>query len=120
MADVTYPTSKRRRAVQVSANKTLTASDAGIVQDITADGVTITLPATATAVVRSAGVKAGGPVGSGANKSQAIVVTGTVAGLGSASGAATLTLPKASQTVGDEIEVVNGVITRVVGAWVRS
>lgn len=110
----------RRQAVNVSANKTLTASDAGTVQHVIADGVTITLPSTATATVRSGGVPAGAPVGSGSNGSQAIVVTGTVAGLGGASASATFTLAKDAQQVGDEIAFVNGVVTYAVGKWVRS
>lgn len=118
---VQNPSDKRRVSVDVSSNKTLAAADAGTVQNVIADGLTITLPASATATVRSGGVPvSGGPVGTGTNGSQAIVVTGTVAGLGSASGAATLTLAKADQEVGDEISFVNGVISNVVGAWVRS
>lgn len=110
----------RRKSVNVSANKTLTASDAGIVQNVIADGVTVTLPSTATAVVRAAGVPAGAPVGSGSNKSQAVVVTGTVAGLGGASASATFTLAKANMIAGDEIAFVNGVVAYAVGNWVRS
>lgn len=109
-----------RASVNVSANKTLAAGDSGTVQNVVADGVTITLPASATAVVRAGGVTAGGAAGSNSGKSQAVIVSGTVAGLGGGALAATLTLAKADQRVGDEIEVVNGVITRVVGAWTRA
>ena len=110
----------RRKSVSVSANKTLVAADAGTVQNVIGADVTITLPATATAIVRAAGVPAGGPVGSGSNKSQRVVVTGTVAGLGGASGAATFTLAKADMVAGDEIVFVNGVVLHAVGKWVRS
>lgn len=120
MPSVQNPSDKRRQSVNVTGNKTLAASDSGYVQNVIVDGATITLPASATAAVRAGGVPAGGPVGSGGNKSQTIVVTGTTAGYGAASGAATFTLAKASQQVGDEIEFVNGVVVRVVGNWVRS
>ena len=110
----------RRKSANVSADKTLAAADSGVVQNVIADGVTITLPATATAVVRAAGVPAGGPVGSGSNKSQEVVVTGTVAGLGGASASATFTLAKDDMVAGDEIAFVNGVVAYAVGNWVRS
>lgn len=110
----------RRKSANISANKTLAAADSGIVQNVIADGVTITLPASATQVVRAAGVPAGGPVGSGSNGSQAVVVAGTVAGLGGASAAATFTLAKDDMIAGDEIAFVNGVVSHAVGAWVRS
>lgn len=115
-----FPSSKRRLSVDVTANKTLTASDSGTIQNVVADGVTVTLPASATAVIRSSGVpKTDGPAGTGDNKSQAIIVSGTVSGLG-ATGAGTFTLAKASQEVEDELVIVNGVLLHVVGAWVRS
>lgn len=117
---VQNPSDKRRVSVNVSADKTLTAADAGTVQNVVADGVTITLPASATATVRAAGVPAGGPVGSGSGGSQEVVVTGTVAGLGGASAAATFTLAKEDQEVGDELKIVNGVVVEAVGAWTRS
>lgn len=119
MPTVQTPSDKRRQSANVTANKTLTASDAGFVQNVIVDGVTVTLPAAATAAIRSGGVPAGAPIGSGGNKTQTIIVSGTVAGYGGASVAATFTLAKAVQTVGDEIEFVNGVVTRVIGTWVR-
>lgn len=110
----------RRKSVNVSSNKTLAAADAGIVQNVIADDITVTLPSTATAVVRAAGVPAGGPVGSGSNKSQKVTVAGTVAGGGGASAAVTFTLAKDDMVAGDEIAFVNGVVTHIVGNWVRA
>lgn len=56
-----------RIAVDVTEAKTLTAADSGIVQNVTASGVTVTLPATATVgtfTVRDGGVAStGGPAG---------------------------------------------------------
>ena len=56
-----------RIAVDVTEAKTLTASDCGIVQNVTVANVAVTLPATATMgvwIVRDGGVKSsGGPKG---------------------------------------------------------
>lgn len=67
--------------INVSENKTLLATEFGWVQNIIADGLTLTAPASATVlagaemVLRNGGVPAGGTVGSGGNKSVGFVLT---------------------------------------------
>lgn len=55
----------------IDTNKTLTLADCGVIQNVIADGITITLPATAagsTFTIRNGGVPAtSGPTGSGSN-----------------------------------------------------
>jgi hypothetical protein len=67
MANPAYSTRYRlsdgRFAVDVTENKTLTTADSGIVQNVIASSVTVTLPATATVgtwTVRDGGVKGSG------------------------------------------------------------
>lgn len=58
MAEVQLDTHLGRESVDVSSDKTLSASDCGIVQNVTSDGVTITLPATTVGhsyIVRNGG-----------------------------------------------------------------
>jgi hypothetical protein len=117
----------RRNAV-VSANKTLTDSDAGLVQIVTSDAKTITLPAAAAGkrvTVRIGGAVTAGPIGAGSNKTVGVTVTrattDTVTGLGVASGT-TVTLAKSASNVGDEVTLqAVGTAWHVVhaeGAWV--
>lgn len=105
-----------RRYISVSATKTITDAESGQVQNIIADGKTITLPTVAAGkkiVLRIGGVAAGGPIGSGANKTVGVTVVGTVCGLGTASGA--LTGTKATLNAGDEIELIGGAAIWYVG-----
>jgi hypothetical protein len=98
-----------RRYINVSATKTITDAESGQVQNVIADAKVLTLPAAAAGkviTIRIGGVPAGGPIGSGANKSVGVSIVGTVCGLGTASG--TLTGTKASLNAGDEIKLVGG------------
>lgn len=120
-----------RMAVDVTENKTLAAKDVGVVQNVIADGLTITLPATVVGyhyTVRNGGVpKTGGPAGSGDDESVAVVIAPNasdyIQGLEhTASDADTLTNTKATAKVGDEISLVadgaNGYFaTQLKGTW---
>lgn len=81
-ATVPYVGNDGRLTIDVSADKTLAATEFGWVQNIVTDAVTITLPAAATVlagstiVLRNGGVpKTSGPTGSGDNGSLGFVVT---------------------------------------------
>jgi hypothetical protein len=81
-ATVPYVGNDGRLTIDVSADKTLAATEFGWVQNVIADAVTITLPASATVlagstvVLRNGGVpKTGGPTGSGDSGSVGFVVT---------------------------------------------
>jgi hypothetical protein len=105
-----------RRSINVTVTKTITDAESGQVQNVIADGKTITLPAAAAGkvvVIHIGGVAAGGPVGSGANKTVGLTVVGTVCGLGTASGA--LSAAKATTNAGDEIELIGGAAIWYVG-----
>lgn len=111
MATTQQPQDKRVQSQAVTASKTLTDVMNGYVQDISVDGVVITLPAAAagkTVVLRVAGVKAGGSVGSGAGKTVGFTVVGSVTGLGIAGA---LSCAKASAQVGDQVTLVGGAAT---------
>lgn len=131
-----FPSDKRRRSVNVSGNKTLTAADQGIVQNVIADGVVITLPSTAagsTFVIRNGGVPvSNGPAGSGSNASLAVTVSPAAADAIAGNGFTAAVNKdaintKATSTVGDEITLVGsgtaGVaawnIQELVGTWAR-
>lgn len=133
MATTQTPSDKRRQSVDVSTNKTLAAGDCGIVQNVIADAITITLPATVNGysyVIRNGGVpKSGGPVGTGDDGSVLVTIAPNasdyVMGNGfTATDAKKVFNTKATAQVGDEIEIhadgTNGwFINRVVGTWVR-
>lgn len=131
-----FPSDKRRRSVSVTSNKTLTAADQGIVQNVQADGVVITLPSTAagtTFVIRNGGVPvSNGPAGSGSNASLAVTVSPAAADAIAGNGFTAAVNKdaintKATSTVGDEITIVGsgtaGVaawnIQELVGTWAR-
>lgn len=62
----------------IDTNKTLTAADSGVVQNVIADGITITLPATVVGMVftiRNGGVPASSSVGSGTGSDFSALVT---------------------------------------------
>lgn len=124
-----------RLAVDVSAAKTLAAVDCGYVQNVIADGVTITLPATAaglsyTVVNGGAPITSGGPAGARTGKS--VLVTIAPASVDQIAGnnftatdnkAALNT--KATSKIGDELGLVGDggagwVINRVKGIWARA
>jgi hypothetical protein len=125
-----------RKYVDVSTNKTLTAADAGIVQNVIADAVVVTLPSTADGLVftvRNGGdAPAGAPVGAGSNQS-ALVSVSPAAADGITGNGYTATVnkdaqnTKATANVGDEITLVgNGTagvtawtVAEVKGIWAR-
>lgn len=120
--------------VRVTASKTLTDADLGVVQYVapTADAqVVVTLPAAAAGKavkVVNGGRLAGGPVGSGSSKSVNVVVrpagSDTMSGNGFTPAAAKgANSAKATHFAGDYIELVSGAATWYVretkGTWTR-
>lgn len=133
MATVQTPSDKRRQSVNVSTNKTLTLADQGIVQNVIADGIVITLPSTAagsTFVIRNGGVPVtSGPAGTGSDQSVLVAVSPAAAdkiqgnGFTAADNKDALNTKDTSQ-VGDEITLVgDGVdgwnIQECIGTWAR-
>lgn len=129
-----------RWAVNVTEAKTLAAQDSGVVQNVTAASVTVTLPATATVgvfTVRDGGVKSsGGPNGAISTPAYPKVdpnASDTVAGFDvegtEADGKYLYTSNTAGATntghVGDEITIMNtgatngGVVIASKGDWLR-
>jgi hypothetical protein len=122
-----------RQSVDVSTNKTLAITDVGIVQNVIADGVVITLPATVVGysfTVRNGGVKAtGGAYGTGSDASAGINVSPNavdkIAGNGfTATDDKDAINTKATAKVGDEIRLIgdgaNGwFLETVKGTWAR-
>lgn len=122
-----------RYAVNVTENKTLTAADSGIVQNVTVASVTVTLPATATQgiwTVRDGGVKAtNGAAGAVVSPSAPKVdpnSSDTVAGFNvSGASADGKYLYSSSARIGDEITVQNtgatdgGIVIDAIGDWSR-
>ena len=133
---VAYKLPDGRQAIDVNANKTLAGVDAGIVQNVIADGIVLTLPSTAdglTSTVRNGGLPVtNGPAGSGANKSVLVAVSPAAAdGITGNGFTATVNKDalntKATALVGDEITLEgNGTAgvtawtaTKVQGIWAR-
>jgi hypothetical protein len=125
-----------RMALRVDSNKTLAASDSGLVQNVVADNVTVTLPATVagyTYTVRNGGVASTGtPVGAVSDASALITVAPNASDgfSGNAFTAATNKAAlntKATAKVGDEIRVEGSGVTgsagwlfdTVKGVWAR-
>lgn len=122
-----------RRAVNVTENKTLAIGDQGIVQNVIADGLNITLPATVVGyhfTVRNGGdAPTGAPVGAGSNESAIVKITpdagDLIAGMQlTASDADSINNTKATAKVGDEISLLgNGTtgwnITNMRGIWAQ-
>lgn len=106
--------------IDISATKTLLATEFGWVQNIVTDGLTLTLPASATVlagatvVFRNGGVPVtSGPVGSGSNGTVGFVVTPASGDgvTGNGFTAATdkgITYVKASGNIGDELKLSCG------------
>lgn len=121
-----YPSDRRPVSVDVSTNKTLAATDAGIVQNVIADGLTITLPSTALGLnftIRNGGKPVtSGPVGSGSNGTVGITVAPQAAD-GVTGNGFTATVnkgavnTKATSLVGDQISLL-GTGTAGVTGWV--
>lgn len=124
MPQVQNPNDKRRESRTVSSSQTLTDVQSGYVQNVTVDGVAVTLPAAAagkTVVLRvGGGAPTGAPIGAVTNKAVGFTVVGSVTGLG-ATGA--LSIAKANANHGDEVTLTAGAATwylsRVIGTgWV--
>lgn len=128
-----------RTTVDVTENKTLVASDSGIVQNVITDAITVTLPASAAAtvgatfIVRNGGVpKTGAPAGTGDDFSCLVKLapgaSDGISGLAftAATNKAALNT-KATARVGDELVVVGSGVTsaaawfaqRAKGIWAR-
>jgi hypothetical protein len=122
-----------RKFVNVTTNKTLAAADAGIVQNVTVDGVVITLPATADGLsftIRNGGDNpAGTPAGAVSDGSALVTVSPAAAdqiignGFTPADDKDAINT-KVTSNVGDEITLIGGdangwVLTQVKGIWVR-
>lgn len=122
-----------RKYVNVTSNKTLTAADQGIVQNVTVDGVVVTLPATGvglTFTVRNGGDNPSGtPAGAVADGSAGVSISPAAADqlIGNGFTAADnkdAVNTKETSKVGDEMTVVgegtNGYnIVSVKGTWAR-
>jgi hypothetical protein len=122
-----------RLAVNVTENKTLAITDQGIVQNVIADAINITLPATVVGysfTVRNGGDTATGtPAGSAADGSAIVKITPDAADLIAgmqltASDADSINNTKATSKVGDEISLIgNGTtgwnITAMKGTWAQ-
>jgi len=131
---MSYRANDGRTYVDVSTNKTLTAADSGIVQNVIADGVTVTVPATingAFFMIRNGGAAvSGGPAGTGANGTVGVTLTPNasdgITGNGWSSAVGTSrTNTKATSKIGDEIRVsgtgttgaTGWFVENVVGTW---
>jgi hypothetical protein len=140
---VPYVGQDGRLWINVSENKTLSATEFGWVQNIIADALVLTAPASATVlggaslVLRNGGVpKTSGPVGSGDNGSVGFVLTPAsgdgVTGNGfTAAVDKGVTYVKAQGNVGDEMTLLSGGantakawnVQKVIGklaAWTRT
>lgn len=132
-----YALADGRRAVNVTENKTLDATDQGIVQNVISDAITVTLPlstAGATYVIRNGGAKITGvPVGATSGNKSVLVTVAVASGDGftgnkftAAADKAALNT-KATASIGDEIQVhgsgTNSAVAwkfgRVRGIWAR-
>lgn len=130
-----YSGSINRASVDVTLNKVLTLADCGIVQNVIADGITLTLPATsagASYTIRNGGAPASSAVGAGTGADGSVLVTvapnssDQFAGLAvTATDNKPLLNTKLTSHVGDEVSLTgdgtNGWIIRdVKGAWVQT
>ena len=123
-----------RTYVDVTLNKTLAITDVGVVQNVIADSITITLPATVVGykyLIRNGGVpKTGAAAGTGDNGSLALVVapnaSDLIAGMQvTAADNKAFTNTKATALVGDELDLigdgVNGwFVEKVIGTWAKT
>lgn len=120
-----------RRAVNVTENKSLVAADAGIVQNVIADAITVTLPTSAAATVgASFTIRNGGLVSAtkpaGATDDGSVLVTVAPIAADGISGAAFTAAvnkaalnTKATSQVGDEIQLVGSGATSAAAWFVR-
>lgn len=118
----------------IDTSKTLAAVDCGIVQNVIADGITITLPATVVGLsylIRNGGVPASSSVGAGTGSDQSALITvapnssDLIQGLNFTASANKAALnTKATSKVGDFIQLVaNGTtgwnVVQARGIWAR-
>lgn len=122
-----------RRAVDVTENKTLAAVDGGVVQNVLADAITVTLPSTAAGLVftvRNGGDNATGtPTGAVSDGSVAVNLSPAAADLiigvlATPVDNKDLINTKSTSKVGDEVTVTGGDatgwnITGIRGVWAR-
>jgi len=122
-----------RPTLDIDTSKTLAITDCGVVQNVIADAITVTLPATTagfTFTIRNGGVKkSGGPRGTGDDGSVLITIAPqaldyVAGGTWTATDAKKIFNTKVTAKVGDEITVnadgTNGYfVTRQVGVWAR-
>lgn len=99
-----FPTRRTRKVAIVTADKTLTAADSGILQRVTVDGVVLTIPSTALGLhfAFQNGGKNDGEVGFSINPQTADGVTGN--GLTAAANKDVINT-KATARVDDEIHL---------------
>lgn len=122
MAEIGFPSKMGRPVTTRSSNATLAEADCGVVQNVTVDGVVLTLPATSAGmrfVVRNGGT--GGDVGVSVSPNALDKIMGN--GFTSADNKDAINT-KATSRPGDEIELVaDGVngwyVARVHGTWAR-
>ena len=113
-----------RTYVDVNANKTLVAADSGIIQNVIASGVTVTVPVTVvglTFVVRNGGSPAstglGGASGAGVN-TVTVAPTGTDGITGNAfTAAASKSAINTNGNIGDEIQLEGSGVNSAAG-WI--
>lgn len=120
-----YVGSDGRTTVDVTEAKTLAAADNGIVQNVIADGIAVTLPATAANLaftIRNGGVPASSAVGMGTGADFSVLVKVSPNASDGISGLAfTAATNKAAQNtkatarVGDEITLIGSGTTGVTG-----
>jgi hypothetical protein len=127
MANMTTPylMADGRMGLDLDTNKTCTAADCGLVQNVIADAITITLPATAAGssfIVRNGGVPATSAAAGTGSNGTALVSVAVAAGDGFTGGGFTAAInkkalnTKATSKVGDEIQVV-GSGANTAAAW---
>lgn len=125
-----YTGANGRKFNDLSANTTLAQdTHAGVIQNIVADGKTITLPAAAAGLkffVRNGGAPvSGGPAGTGSDASVAVTIapngTDTIGGAGRTSANTSLVNTKATAKVGDYVALLGAsgkwVIVEQAGTW---
>lgn len=131
-----YRGSDGRMYLNIDTSKTLAATDNGLVQNVIADAITITLPATAVGLaftVRNAGAAASTAVGAGTGVNGSVLVkvspnaSDQIAGNAmTAADNKAIQNTKATSVVGDEVTLIGdgtaGVgwnVERIIGTWAR-
>jgi len=123
-----------RPVLNLDTSKTLAITDCGVVQNVIADGITITLPATVvgyTYTIRNAGVpKTSGPAGTGDDGSIAVTIAPNASdlvagGTWTAADNKSIVNTKVTAKVGDELQLVadgvNGwMVVKQIGIWAKT